>query len=128
MPYLIKYRKTRLWISNIKKTKEGYEPSFNKFMNKAKYWKTEKGVRKAIETIIKSPEDYDNYMIVYRTNSEMGIWEERSPNYSPEEYKKETENQKEEKPKKIKSFLIKIKDFLNRIILYIKTEIKFYFP
>ena len=127
MPYLIKYRKTRLWISNIKKSGDIYTPSFNKFMNKAKYWKTENGVKKAIQSIIKSNLDYDNYMIVYRTNSDLGIWEERAPEYSEDDNKCEKKVYIEEK--KIKTDILgKLIKFINKIILYINKEIKFYFP
>jgi hypothetical protein len=125
MPYLIKYRKTRLWISNIKKSGNIYTPSFNKFMSKAKYWKTEKGVKKAIQSIIKSNSDYDNYMIVYRNNSELGIWEERAPEYSEDDNKCEEKVYIEKNKENILGKLIK---FINKIILYIKKEIKFYFP
>jgi hypothetical protein len=130
MPYIIKMRSTRGYVSKFYKKDDKYNVSYHKHLREAKVWKTEKGVGNAIIKFLDTNKDLDanNFMILKKTNSELGIFEpyDKEPVFIKNEY--EIDNIELEKEKKEIKILIKVKKFLISVFKYIKEQIKFYFP
>lgn len=130
MPYIIKMRSTRGYISKIYKKDDNYGLSYHKHLNEAKVWKTEKGVRAALFKVIYHNDDInpEDFMIIKKTNSELGIYEPYKNDYKDDVVEEEPDIESLPKPKKKNIILIKLKQFLNCGFKYIKEQIKFYFP
>jgi hypothetical protein len=76
MPYIVKMRKVRAYVTNFYKRGDEYNVSYHKHINKAKIWKTEKGVKVALNKYLKSSnEKPKHFMVVEKSNSELGIFE-----------------------------------------------------
>lgn len=127
MPYVIKMRSTRGYVSKFYKNKDELKVSYHKHLKEAKVWKTEKGVINALTKFLDKNTDIDveDFMIIKKKNSELGIYESNN-----------TEIKKEDKKEEVKNDIVVVKEkrvnkivqFLKTTFKYIKEQIKFYFP
>jgi hypothetical protein len=121
MPYIIKMRKVKAYVTNFYKYNNRYDVSYHKHINKAKIWKTEKGVKNALLNYIeKSDDNIKDFMIVEKTNSQLGIFE--SGNII--QYKYKPKEKEEKKLKKIKINKLIIKKLYKNMISFFKYIIK----
>lgn len=130
MPYIIKMRKVKAYVTNFYKHDNEYSISYHKHINKAKIWKTEKGVQNALLNYIeKSGDNIKNYMILEKSNSQLGIFDPGTPIQYKYKPKIKKEEKLKDKIKLIKLNKLSLKKIYKNIISFIKyiiREIKIY--
>lgn len=140
MPYVIKMRNTKGYVTGFYKNKDKeMKVSYHKHLSKAKIWKTEKGVKKALyKFIFKNKDekiDEREFKILKKPNYELGIsnYDKKEINNLNKNLNTNKENDYENKDElKDYNFIMKkyiiIKRKIRLIIKYIIDKKKYYLP